>query len=805
MSVIIWTSNNKADYLRRVCEPVFPVTGTDYTTALSVEQNPGVVPDVHEGDVLIAMGGKTLDLMKQYGAVPKNRTIGSLRQKMHDFPPGKLLLSYDPGIVEVDTGREPEIIYDLQLACRLHDYSTLKPKVGKYKYVEDFNTVLKQIKQAYSKGRPVYVAGDLETIGFDPFHQSDIPWKLDEGEEEPEDYYPDARIISISFTVKEGTAYVYLVPEDGIDPDVRDQIELILTSPKVKITGANWKFDCGWIVEHWDIVCTNHKFDTGIVGCLLDENRSNSLNLHAKIYTGMGGYDDDFNQNHDKSRMDLVLKADPKGFLTYAGGDTDAGLRVTNQIRGKLMEDKKLAYFYMNLLQPASDVFAKLEQRGVYVDVDQYDVLQEQCTAEMIEFHNKGLKLMSRKLRLKFEAEPITSMDDKLSLTRPTLIKEFLFTKRGLNLKPTMFTEKAKEDTWEYASTAGDHLETFAQNEDAAQFIEYYSGFNGAKKTLSTYIIGFRQHLRSDGMFHPSYNLYKGDFGGDDDSGTVTGRLSTRDPAYQTIPKHTKWARPLRTVYVAPPGMAILKLDYSQGELRVAACVAHETNMIAAYKAGIDMHLKTGAEVYGITLKKAQKWLKKKDDRVKAVRQGGKAGNFGLLYAMSAAGFVNYAWTTYGVEVSIEEATAFRNAFFEMYPGLIEWHDKYIALARRYLIVRNPLGRIRHLPLINSRNYKARGSAERQSINSPIQSCLSDMMLLAMVLIDREYPDLHMFGMTHDEMQCYVPINEVDLWARRIGDIMSNLPLEDFGWTPELNFPAEAEWSTTNLAECVEL
>ena len=804
MSVIVWTSSNKANFLRRVAEPVFGVTGTDHR----VEPLRGSrVPEVYEGDVLVAMGGACLDLMKQYGAVPKNRTIGSLRQKEHDLPPGKLLMSYDPGIIEVDTGREPEIVYDLQLACRLHDHGTLKPKVGKYKYVDNFNKVLKQIKKGYTKfGIPVYVAGDLETIGFDPFYKSDIPWKLDEGEEEPDGYYPDARIVSISFTVKEGTAYVYLVPEDGIDPDVRDQIELILTSPKVKTTGANWKFDMGWIVEHWGIVCTNHKFDTGIVGCLKDENRSNSLNLHAKIYTSMGGYDDDFNQNHDKSRMDLVLKEDPKGFLTYAGGDTDACLRVTNRMRPELLEDKRLTNFYMNLLQPASDVFAKLEQRGVYVDEKQYDVLQGQCEQEMIEYHNKGLQLMSRKLRLKFEAEPIKTTEDQLSLTRPTLIKEFLFTKRGLNLKPTMFSTKAKEETWQYASTAAEHLETFKDHEDAMEFIEAYGGFNGAKKTLSTYILGFRKHLRSDGMFHPSYNLYKGDFGGKgDDSGTVTGRLSTRDPAYQTIPKHTKWASPLRTVYVAPPGMAILKLDYSQGELRVAACVAHEENMIAAYKGGIDMHLKTGAEVYGITLKKALKWKKKQDKRIKAVRQGGKAGNFGLLYAMSPAGFVNYAWNTYGVELSLEEATAFHNAFFEMYPGLTRWHDQYKALARRYLMVRNPLGRIRHLPLINSRNYKSRGQAERQSINSPIQSCLSDMMLLAMVLIDREYPDLHMFGMTHDEMQCYVPIDEVELWAKRIGDIMSNLPLEDFGWTPELSFPADAEWSTTNLAECIEL
>jgi DNA polymerase I-like protein with 3'-5' exonuclease and polymerase domains len=137
----------------------------------------------------------------------------------------------------------------------------------------------------------------------------------------------------------------------------------------VKITGANWKFDAVWILHHWGILCTNQKFDTGMVGGLLDENRSNSLNLHAKVYTQMGGYDDDFNHKYDKSRMDLVIEDDPEGFLTYAGGDTDACLRVTHHLKKELIEDKRLANFYMNLLQPASQVFAKLEHRGVYVDV----------------------------------------------------------------------------------------------------------------------------------------------------------------------------------------------------------------------------------------------------------------------------------------------------------------------------------------------------------------------------------------------------------------------------------------------------
>ncbi len=793
MTIIVWTVGGKASYLRRVCKPVFDQTGSEHKI---VSLNGSKIPKVKKGDVLLCMGTACLNVLRDVGAVHKSRTIKSLREKRHEYPPADLLITYDPGIVEIDAAREPEIKYDVQLACRLHDHGTLTPPVANYKYVDNFNKVFKQIKKVYAVNcKPVYVSLDLETIGFDPWYESEVPWK------DPE-FTPDARIVSVSFTVKPGTAYVYYVPETGISIDVEDQIRILCTSDKVKMTGANFKFDMLWLRHMWDIEVTNHKFDTGIVGCLLNENRSNSLNLHAKIYTTMGGYDDEFNQKYDKGRMDLVPQDD---LLSYAGGDTDACLRVTHKERTALLRDKRLTNFYVNLLQPAVGVFTKLEHRGVYVDKARYDELEEQCAAELIDYHNRGLECMPRRLQLKFSVDPVTSAEEKFPLNRPTLIKEFLFTKRGLNLKPKMFTEKAKEETWEYASTAAEHLEMFRKNPDAAQFIEYYSGFNKATKTLSTYIVGFRKHLRSDGMFHPSYNLYKGDFGGDDDSGTVTGRLSARDPAYQTIPKHTKWAKPLRTVYVAPSGMAILKLDFSQGELRVTACVADEPNMLNAYRQGIDMHLKTGAEVFGITLGDALALKVTDEEKFKEVRQGGKAGNFGLIYTMSPAGFVNYAWNTYGVDLTLKEATAFHNAFFELYPGLTQWHKDYIGLARHQGYVRNPLGRLRHLPLIESRNYKVRRQAERQSINSPIQSCLSDMMLLAMVLIDREYPDLHMFGMTHDEFQVYVPLDEVEIWAKRLGEIAENLPLKKFGWNPQLEFPVDAEWSVTNLAECVKL
>jgi len=379
-----------------------------------------------------------------------------------------------------------------------------------------------------------------------------------------------------------------------------------------------------------------------------------------------------------------------------------------------------------------------------------------------------------------------------------------LFTPNGLDLEPMMFTEKTKEP-----STAMDHLEMLEmenpQNSDLHEFVEAMRSHNSATKTMSTYIIGFQKHIRSDGKFHPSYMMYKGDYGGNDEgdeSGANTGRTSAKDPAYQTIPKHTKWAKPLRTVYIPPPGYAILKLDSSQGEVRVTACVANEKTMLNAYKSGMDLHAITAAKLNNMTLEEFFALSQEVQDEL---RFGGKAGNFGLIYGMGAAGFVAYARNTYGVVLTLEQAQDFHESFFELYTGLHPWHDESKAFARKHGYVRNPLGRIRHLPLINSKMSDIRAQAERQSINSPVQSCLSDMMLLAMVEIDRRYPDLWMFGMTHDEVQTYVPVDDVMEWASRLKEVMENLPLHEFGWNPPLKFVADAEASEVNLAVCKKL
>jgi len=143
-----------------------------------------------------------------------------------------------------------------------------------------------------------------------------------------------------------------------------------------------------------------------------------------------------------------------------------------------------------------------------------------------------------------------------------------------------------------------------------------------------------------------------------------------------------------------------------------------------------------------------------------------------------------------------EESIQYWDTFFGTYKGLLPYHEKCKKRAHMHQMVRSPLGRIRHLPLINGPDHEIRSLQERQAINSPIQSTLSDMMLMSMIEIDRRWPDIHIFGMTHDSVEMYLPLDHIEDIARDVRDVMQNLPLDRFDWTPQINFTVDAEIAT---------
>ena len=225
---------------------------------------------------------------------------------------------------------------------------------------------------------------------------------------------------------------------------------------------------------------------------------------------------------------------------------------------------------------------------------------------------------------------------------------------------------------------------------------------------LETFIKSWDK-IQVNDRIHPSFNIP-----------ARTGRTTCNNPNLQNIPQDKN----VRNLIEARPGWVIKEQDYSQIELRVASMFSGDENMQHAYQSGSDLHSKTTELLFGDTSHLSPQEQKRKRTEAKSM-------NFGFLYGMSAKTFVDYA-KGYNLNITEEQSEGFRNDFFKAYPRLLPWHEECKEYARKNGHTWSPIGRKRFLPDINSSNFKLRGQAERQSINSGVQGFASDMCISAL-------------------------------------------------------------------------
>ncbi|NLN26715.1 MAG: bifunctional 3'-5' exonuclease/DNA polymerase [Firmicutes bacterium] len=222
--------------------------------------------------------------------------------------------------------------------------------------------------------------------------------------------------------------------------------------------------------------------------------------------------------------------------------------------------------------------------------------------------------------------------------------------------------------------------------------------------------------------------------------GARTGRMSCHDPNIQQVPREPE----IRACFRAEPGNVLIVADYSQVELRVAAALSGDPRMLAAYRRGEDLHKLTASLISSIPV-----------DRVgKEQRQAAKAVNFGLLYAMGAAGLARYAATQYGVHMTTQQAEAFRRRFFAAYTGIRQWHD-----AARRLLAQAAHGSV-EVRSVAGRRYLFNAEARLSTLlNAPVQGSAADIMKRAMVRLHYALAPLHgrIVAVVHDELLVEVP------------------------------------------------
>ncbi|TAH34099.1 DNA polymerase I [Candidatus Saccharibacteria bacterium] len=229
-----------------------------------------------------------------------------------------------------------------------------------------------------------------------------------------------------------------------------------------------------------------------------------------------------------------------------------------------------------------------------------------------------------------------------------------------------------------------------------------------------------------------------------------TGRLSSNDPNLQNIPVRTELGKRIRTAFVAGKGKRLVSADYSQFELRLAAAMSGDEDMVAQFNRGADIHVTTAAEIYGREL----------EDVTKQMRSAAKTVNFGVLYGMSPHGLAVATGMTF------EQAKKFIDAYFELRKPLLGYLNGLKEQARKDGYVETLFGRRRPMPDIHSSNFMVRQGAERAAMNMPIQGTEADLMKIAMVRVDEKLasiPSAHQLLQIHDSI--LVECDEADAEA----------------------------------------
>lgn len=333
--------------------------------------------------------------------------------------------------------------------------------------------------------------------------------------------------------------------------------------------------------------------------------------------------------------------------------------------------------------------------------------------------------------------------DQEFNIGSPGQLAEVLFTKLDL---PKQGIKKGKTGY----STAASELDKLRGKHP---IIDLISQYREVAKLKNTYVDTLPQQVDENSRLHTTFRL----------TIAQTGRLSSNDPNLQNIPTRTDLGRRIRTAFVAGKGKTFVSADYSQFELRLAAVMAEDKELVEMFNKGADIHTTTAAQVYGREL----------EDVTKNMRRAAKVINFGILYGMSPHGLAVAAGMTY------DQAMNFIERYKELRKPLFDYIDRIKEFAKKEGYVETIFGRRRPMPDIHSSNFMVRSAAERAAINMPIQGTEADLMKLAMIEIDKrlqkEYPGADMLLQIHDSILVEVEEKDADGVAKLLKATMEGI------------------------------
>ena len=595
-------------------------------------------------------------------------------------------------------------------------FATEEPSVPKYSTLANLKTTLHVYKTVDTEEEMVKLGRFLADQDFFAF------------DTETDGIDPlTAGLVGMSFAVKENEAWYVPVPADKEEATkVVAHFSPALQNRKSQKIGQNIKFDI-IVLRKYGVRVAGPLFDTMIAHYLLNPELRHGMDYLAETYlkykpvpiSQLIG---------PKGKNQLCMRDVPLAQIAeYAAEDADVTLKLKNFIAPELKKAGIESLFF-DIEMPLIYVLVEMEVTGVKLDTVALKQSSEELTAALNNLEKEIYELAGVKFNINSSKQ----------------VGEVLFE----HLK---IEEKAKKTKTGSYSTSEDILEKMrSKHPVVGKLLEY----RGLKKLLSTYIDALPELINPEtGKVHTSFNQ----------TVTATGRLSSTNPNLQNIPIRDELGREIRKAFIPDnEDCTFFSADYSQIELRIMAHLSQDEHMIEAFRSGADIHSATAAKIYGIPVEEVTGDMRRK----------AKTANFGIIYGISIFGLAER------LNIPRAESKELIEGYFKSYPGIRDYMDESIRIAKEKGYVESIFKRKRYLPDINSHNAIVRGYAERNAINAPIQGSAADIIKVAMVRIYNRFEEeglkSKMILQVHDELNFNVCQDEQEKVRQIVLEEMEN-------------------------------
>lgn len=424
--------------------------------------------------------------------------------------------------------------------------------------------------------------------------------------------------------------------------------------------------------------------------------------------------------------------------IDYSARDADATLRVYRRLQPRITEMglEKAYEIDINCIP----IIDRMHHNGILIDKDYY-----------------------RELDRKFETEQYEVLDK-------------LYAEVGAYFNPSSTVQVKKllgdKGLKDLDSTNERTLKLLVlKRPELKTIVDLALKYRELNKMRGNYTLKLVDQADANSRLHTTFILSAQE-GEDSAEAPSTGRFSSRNPNLQNIPAAAEGPGSLiRRGFIADKGHVLLSCDLSQIELRVGAHLAKEENMIEAFRSGLDLHTATASRMFGVPYDKVDK---------KKQRYPAKAISFGVFYGMSKYRLQSEL-AVEGLQITIDEAQGFIDAWFEAYPGIKSYMHTVQAEARQNYYVRTLFGHIRYLPNVHCKDERIRAEALRQAGNHGVQGSAGEILKIAMANIHKKvYPVLNSMGYfeplltIHDEVIFEVDEGIADIAQKMVAYEMEN-------------------------------